>query len=234
MNHQCGLCERPDETGGYLCLGCTKATVTRLGCLPALYEGLAPLLARGTSGGQGRGGKPAFGALPVVEDVLDLRGPGGIVGVVENWLDVIRQDRRHPRSRRREMRSVEARLKDGVTELIGHLPWVAVSWPDAGVFAADIRELARSVASIVDPQEVVPRGRDVGRCVALGEAGAPCGAALWYSPGDQRITCRWCGYSLVPTEQALAQLKAWQDEDEKGTQIVGTPGEAKGAESVAS
>jgi hypothetical protein len=208
--NECGLCERPDETGGYLCLGCTKDTRVRLECWPDLYDGLALFLAPSVSGPQGRGSKPTYAPLPVSVDVLDLRGPGGLVGAAEGWLAVIRRDRRLPV---REPRggAVEARLQRAVAELLGHLPWVVVSWPDAAQFAEDIREVTRSVSSIVRPEEPTPRSMTLGRCVALREGGAVCGATVRLHPGEKAGRCQWCGMTWPPC--TWAQLKAWQDED---------------------
>ncbi|MFJ9027589.1 hypothetical protein ACIRQP_03535 [Streptomyces sp. NPDC102274] len=211
----CLLCEQPDDTGSYLCPGCTKATRVRLELLPALYEGLAPFLTPAAAGSQPRGSKPAHAPLPVAVDILDLRGPGGMVGVVENWVGVIHQARAYSGPVRHSGLSIEARLKSAVAELLNHLPWVAVSWPDAGVFAADIRELTRSVSSIVDPQGLVDRGTRMGACVAQIDGGAACGAVLRLFRGEKAVTCRWCGTVYPPV--TWTSLKQWQDEDEKTT-----------------
>jgi len=223
LNH-CQLCEQPIEDG-YLCRGCVKATVVRLECLPQLYAGLAPFLTPAVSGGRGRGSRPVYAPLPVSEDILDLRGPGGMVGAVEGWVAAIRKDRRFvttPTRRPGVGPSIEVRLNAAVAELIANMPWVSVSWPDAGAFAIDIRELTRSVSSIVDPQQLVDQGTRLGNCPAAFEDGVLCGAVLRLYPGDKAVTCRWCGVSYPPA--AWPGLKLLIDEDEKGAQIVGTPG----------
>ncbi|WP_241778553.1 hypothetical protein [Streptomyces sp. AcH 505] len=194
---------------GYLCLGCVKDLRVRLESWPTLYTGLALFLAPGTGGGQGRGAKPAYGPMPVSEDILDLRGPGGLVGVAEGWVSAIRRDRRM--TALAPQGGVEGRLGAAVAQLLGHLPWVAVSWPDAGAFAADVREVTRSVSSIFVPPP--DRGRRLGNCPALNNDGSLCGAVLRLHQGAKVSSCPWCGASWPPA--TWAQLKVWQDEDAK-------------------
>ncbi|WP_145499239.1 hypothetical protein [Streptomyces sp. CFMR 7] len=204
----CLLCDKPDETGSYLCPGCTKATVVRLECLPALYDGLAPHLAPAGGIGTGRSGKGGPAPLPVNERVLDLRAPGGMVGIVEDWESAVRVDRRMRQTT--PAGSVEARLKSAVTGLLANMPWIAVSWPQAGAFAEEIRDLARSVSSIVSPPDDRQRVRHGGHCPAKFD-GVVCGAALFLVQGEQVITCRWCGTEYPPS--SWAALRALIAED---------------------
>ncbi|MFD7224811.1 hypothetical protein ACFV9P_27985 [Streptomyces sp. NPDC059892] len=199
---------------GYLCLGCTKSTRARLECLPDLYEGLAAFLAPSGGSAQVRGSRPVHAPLPVSEDVLDLRGPGGLVGVAERWAGIIREQRgmRPPKP----AGSVEGRLKTAVAELLGHMPWVAVSWPDAGVFAADIREVTRSVASIVAPPAPIDRGTRMGNCPAEFEDGEICGAVLRLYAGAKVVTCEWCSTNYPPV--MWSGLKVLMDADTKAAQ----------------
>ncbi|MFF3060889.1 hypothetical protein [Streptomyces sp. NPDC057909] len=207
----CLLCEQPDETGGYLCPGCTKATVVRLECLPGLYDGLLPFLAPSAAVSQGRSGKGGPAPLPVREEILDLRGPGGMVGVVEDWLSAVRLERR--------MRqlvpagSIEGRLKAAVSGLLANMPWIAVSWPSAGTFAEEIRELAKSVRSIIAPHDPAERGIRLGKCPAVDESGNICGAILTYRRGETVVTCPWCTCAFPPA--TWAGLKEFIDHDEK-------------------
>ncbi|WP_405799316.1 hypothetical protein [Streptomyces sp. NBC_01506] len=208
---RCLLCHRAGDSG-YLCVGCTKDTVVRLEALPVLYEGLALFLAPAVTGGPGRGAAPVCAPLPVVLDILDLRGPGGIVGVVESWLGIIRQARRHSPPSRSPL-AIEARVTSGVAALIGHMPWVSVSWPDAGAFAADIRELTRSLSSIIRPGEPADRGTTLGPCPADVGDGALCGAVLRLYEGAKVVTCAWCSSTYPPA--TWAGLKVLMDADEK-------------------
>ncbi|MDJ0461580.1 hypothetical protein [Streptomyces sp. H27-C3] len=208
----CLLCERPSEDG-YLCLLCTKDLRVRLESLPGLYAGLLPFLTPAATGGQGRGSKPVYAPLPVAEDVLDLRGPGGLVGVAERWLVIVREERGVAKQDGHPMGTIEGRLHCATHALVGHLPWVAVSWPDAGVFAEDIRAVTESVRSIVDPREAVERGTRLGSCAALLGDGTSCGAVLRLMPDEKAARCLWCATIWPPC--TWLQLKAWQDEDTK-------------------
>ncbi|MFE7791294.1 hypothetical protein [Streptomyces sp. NPDC057460] len=209
--NQCLLCEQPDETGGYLCPGCTKATVVRLECLPGLYDGLLPFLTPSTAVSQGRSGKGGPAPLPVREEILDLRGPGGMVGVVDDWLSAVRLERgmRQPVP----AGSVEGRLKAAVSGLLSNMPWIAVSWPSAGTFAEEIRDLTKSVRSIIAPLDPAERGIRLGKCPAVDESGNICGAILTYRRGETVVTCPWCTCAFPPA--TWAGLKEFIDHDEK-------------------
>lgn len=231
----CRLCEQHDDTGSYLCPGCTKATRVRLECLPDLYDGLAAFLAPAGGSAQVRGSRPAFAPLPVSEDVLDLRGPGGLVSVAENWLSVIRRERGYARPDWATSPAAIAltgahaltdRLKAAVDELLRQMPWVAVSWPDAGVFAADIREVTRSVASIVAPPAPVDRGTRMGNCPAEFKDGEVCGAVLRLYAGAKVVTCEWCGCTYPPA--MWSGLKVLMDADAKAADAGAEMAEAGG------
>ena len=205
----CQLCTQHDAMGGYLCPGCTKATVVRLDCLPALYDGLASFLAPSSAVGQGRSGKGGPAPLPVVEGVLDLRAPGGMVGVVENWLAAVHQDRGW--APRVPVGSVKGRLDTAVNGLRRNMPWIAVSWEQAGTFAEEIRDLARSVSSIIRPAAPTEQGTRIGRCPAQFDDGGVCGALLRLAPGERVVTCSWCRTSYPPA--TWVGLKVLVDQD---------------------
>jgi hypothetical protein len=207
----CQLCDTHDTMGGMLCPGCTKGTVVRLECLPALYDGLAPFLAPSSTVGQGRSGKGGPAPLPVVEGILDLRAPGGMVGIVESWLSAVHQDRGW--AARVPAGSVEGRLDTAVSGLRRNMPWIAVSWEQAGTFAEEIRDLARSVSSIVRPAVDEVRGTRVGNCPAQFDDGGICGALLRLGHGERVVTCSWCGTTYPPA--LWAGLKVLIDEDAK-------------------
>ncbi|MFD9515920.1 hypothetical protein [Streptomyces sp. NPDC059979] len=206
----CLLCEQPDETGGYLCPGCTKATVGRLNALPGLYDELLPFLTPGSGGSTGRRSTAVSAPLPVSEMVLSLRGPGGVVGVVEDWLAAVRDARRmRPVT---PVGSVESRLRAAVRSLVDNMPWISVSWPDAGTFAEEIRDLERVGVSVVDPADRSERGTRVGTCPAVDDGGVICGAVLRYQPGAKLVVCSWCGCTYPPA--TWQGLRAWIDHDE--------------------
>ncbi|MFF7183281.1 hypothetical protein [Streptomyces sp. NPDC008121] len=205
----CQLCDQPDPTGGQLCPTCTRATRVRLECLPALYDGLLPFLAPTSAVGQGRASSPVYAPLPVREDILDLRAPGGIVGVAEGWLAAVRKERgMRPLA---PVGSVEGRLNAAVAGLLANLPWIAVSWSEAGLFAGEIRALARDVQSIVAPAVDQVRGTRIGTCPAVHDDGGVCGAVLRLGHGETVVTCSWCGITYPPA--MWAGLKTLIDAD---------------------
>lgn len=201
----CLLCDQPDETGGYLCPSCTRATVGRLNALPGLYDELLPFLTPGSGGSTVRRSAAVSAPLPVSEVVLSLRGPGGVVGVVEDWLAAVRDARRmRPVT---PVGSVETRLRTAVHGLVGNMPWISVSWPDAGTFAEEIRDLERAIDSVVDPIDRSERGSRVGTCPAIDDGGVICGAVLRSQSGAKLIVCSWCGCAFPPaTWQGLRTL----------------------------
>lgn len=211
----CQLCTQHDAMGGYLCPGCARTTIVRLECLPNLYDALSLFLAPSSAVGQGRSGKGGPAPLPVVEGVLDLRGPGGMVGVVENWLSAVHQDRGW--APRVPTGSVEGRLDTAVSGLRRNMPWIAMSWEQAGTFAEEIRDLARSVSSIIRPAAATERGTRVGNCPAQFEDGTLCGAVLRLGQGERVVTCAWCGTSYPPA--TWVGLKVLVDEDARAGHV---------------
>lgn len=206
--NQCGLCEEPDETGSYLCVGCTKGTRVRLESMPTLYDGLALLLAPSGGVHTGRSAKPVYAPLPVSEEILDLRGQDGMVATLECWVDAIRAERSRPVAA--HPGSPTGRVRRAAGELLGHLPWVAVSFPEAGLFAGELRELTRSISSVLRPPPV-DRGVRLGNCPAVFEDGVICGAVLRLVPGEKVVMCRWCRTSYPPA--MWAGLKILIDHD---------------------
>ncbi|MFD6275814.1 hypothetical protein ACFWFI_09605 [Streptomyces sp. NPDC060209] len=205
----CQLCTQHDAMGGYLCPGCTKSTHVRLQALPTLYRGLAPLLTPSVSVGQGRSGKGGPAPIPVTLDVLDIRGPGGMASLLESWVDAVRHERGRPEQP--HTGNPEGRVDRAVGELLGHLPWIAVSWSEAGDFATEVRELARSVSSIIRPAAPTEQGIRVGKCPAQFDDGGVCGAVLRLGPGERVVTCSWCRMTYPPA--TWVGLKVLVDQD---------------------
>ncbi|SCD61627.1 hypothetical protein [Streptomyces sp. PpalLS-921] len=203
----CQLCDQHDPTGGQLCPACTRATRVRLECLPALYDGLLPFLAPSSAIGQGRSGKGGHAPLPVREDILDLRGV--MVGTLEDWLSAVREERCMQQLASRP--GVHGRLTAAVSGLLANLSWIAVSWPEAGLFAGEIRNLTRDVQSIVAPAVDQVRGTRIGTCPAVHDDGGVCGAVLRLGHGERVVTCSWCGITYPPA--MWAGLKTLIDAD---------------------
>ena len=205
----CGMCETPIEHG-YLCPSDTRALADRLHRMPRLYTALAPFLTPAVRPGDsgGRTGR-AHAPLPVSETVLDLRGPGGLVGVLERWWDAFLQDRYMlpPRI----YGSIEGRIHRAARALTLNVPALAEDWPGTGPMAIEIRDVERSIASIVGAVDR-PRGQRLGPCPAQHTDGSLCGAILRLPPGEQVVTCQWCGSSFPPA--TWAGLKKLIDHDQ--------------------
>lgn len=204
MSASCGLCDR-DLEHGYLCPGDTLATARRLDRMPLLYAALAAFLhPSGRRPEYGRT-RPAEAPLPVSEPVFNLRGPGGIVGVLEDWRSAMQADRGWGEPAIEG--STERRIAVAARALSINLDWVASSWPMAGAFAEEVRGLERDVASIVNPP--VPSLR-LGNCPAVYEDGEVCGAVLRVPAGTAKVICRWCGCEYPP--ETWLELRSLQSE----------------------
>lgn len=207
----CLLCERHDAMGGYLCPGCAKATIVRLELLPKLYDGLAAFLQPGATARGGRISTAVEPGLPVAELPLTMRGPGGMVGVTEDWLSAVHQDRQMGEPDR--LGTHEQRLARAVAGLLANMPWIVMSWPAAGAFAEEIREIANSARSVISPVDPADVGKRIGACPAVDASGVICGAALRHHPGETVIVCAWCGCSFPPA--TWPGLKVFIDHDEQ-------------------
>src|SRR5690606_3727829 len=62
-----------------------RATTDRLDRMPRLWQALEAFLAPSSGSPQYGRTRPCEAPLPVREQVLSLRGPGGIAGVLEDW-----------------------------------------------------------------------------------------------------------------------------------------------------
>lgn len=206
--NDCGMCETPIEHG-YLCPGCTRALADRLHRMPHLYTTLEPFLTPGVSGAVtgGRTGR-SEAPLPVVEHVLDLRGPGGIVGLVEDWRAALHHARRWPTPTPGV--GIPNRVALAAGALLHSVDWISACWPEAGDLAREMRDLANDIATVTGDRER-PRGTRLGPCPAEHADGALCGAILRLPPGEQLVTCPWCGTTYPPA--TWPQLKELIDHD---------------------
>jgi len=205
----CGLCGRAlhGDAAAYLCPACTRATAERLERIPKLHTALAGWLAPA-------GRRPELGAtptaeppLPVSETVLSLRGPGGIVGVLEDWRSTMQADRGWGEPA--IAGDVAARVRRAARGLMMNLEWIASSWPAAGEFARELRELERSALSIIDPPERTIR---LGHCTARVGDAPPCGAALHVPPDVAEVRCPRCRTEYPPdTWMALRAAQKTSD-----------------------
>jgi hypothetical protein len=178
---------------GYLCPGCTLGTAQRLDRMPKLYEALAGFLHPGGRRPELGRSRPAEAPLPIAEPAFNLRGPGGIVGVLEDWRSAMQADRGWGEPA--IAGTVERRLFQAARGLSQNLEWIGASWPMAGAFAEEIRSLERDVLSIVDPPEPSLR---LGNCPAVFEDGVVCGAVLRVPVGTAKVECQWCRTAYPP------------------------------------
>ncbi|MGW3627306.1 hypothetical protein [Streptomyces sp. NPDC000880] len=206
----CLLCER-NETDGCLCPGCTRATAERLDRMPKLYVALAAFLQPGGRASAQYGRTQAVDApMPASEPAFNLRGPGGIVGILEDWRSAMQEDRGW--SEPAVAHDIGRRIVTAARGLRLNIEWISSSWPMAGQFAEEIRDLERDVISIVDPRDPAARGTRIGTCPAVDVSGSICGAVLRYRSGEQAITCSWCLCSFPPS--TWVSLKGLVDFDE--------------------
>ncbi|WNI16936.1 hypothetical protein [Actinacidiphila sp. ITFR-21] len=206
--NRCLLCEGPELEEYRLCSGCTRATLNRLHRAPRLYRALEMLLPpasrppRLDSGGSGAAEAP----LPMSVELLDLRGPGGIVGTLEDWHAALAEDRGWGVPVVRG--SIETRLQLAASRLAASIEWIAASWPAAGDFAREIRDLEHGVLSMISPPE---RDRRLGYC-ATAVDGVLCGSVVRLPPGETVATCSWCRTPWGPDR--WMELRAAQDQFE--------------------
>ncbi|MFZ3494605.1 hypothetical protein ACODT5_15500 [Streptomyces sp. 5.8] len=204
-------------TSGHLCSRCRAATAGRLTRIPALYRLLAAEL-------QPAAGPASFGRvrlveapLPVSADVLTMRGPGGIVGVLEDWWTAMQASRAG--SAPVISGTFEQRVSNAAARLAFHLDYI-VDWAQAGSFATEIRQLDERALTIVCPPDTSERGERLGPCPAEYDDGSRCGAVLRYYRGNVHgVTCPWCAVVYPPA--SWADLRAWIDHDEREVLLAG-------------
>ncbi|MFD4524855.1 hypothetical protein ACFWP7_13205 [Streptomyces sp. NPDC058470] len=92
MTASCGLCDR-DLPDGYLCHGCTLGAARTLDRMPRLYGALAAFLQPGGRRPELGRTRPIEAPLPLSEPAFNLRGPGGMVSVLEDWRSALQSDR---------------------------------------------------------------------------------------------------------------------------------------------
>lgn len=207
---------------GHLCGRCRAATAGRLTRSHALYRLLAAEL-QPAAGGPASFGRVrlAEAPLPVSERVLNLRGPGGMVGVLERWRETMQADRSWGAPA--ISGDIETRVARAARGLALNLDWIADSWPKAGQFATEVRDLDEEALAIVCPPDTdtLERGKRLGPCPAETGTGAVCGAVLRYYrvSSPRRVTCPWC--EVVYPPHSWADLKAYIDHDEREVLLAG-------------
>ncbi len=183
----CLACEE-ETAGDYLCTRCTARVDNQLRLMPSLYDALEAYLRPSSqvSTAVGSGCPRPDAPLPVAEPALDMRGPGGMVSVLETWRQAVHEEagRRWPAP----WGEYRGRVRRASAGLRGLLPYISRELSEAGLFAAEIGELYGAARSIIAPQE---RPLRAGTCTWTDEAGEVCGAVLLATPG-RPVVCRWC------------------------------------------
>jgi hypothetical protein len=134
--------------------------------------------------------------LPVSEPVLTLRGPGGMVTVLEDWRSAMQEARGWGQPAVRG--TIEQRVRAAARGLGLNLEWIAASWSAAGDLAAEVRELESRALALLDPNAAADRPLLMGICTATLH-GAPC----WGRVQRRRLggvpTCEWCRTPYPPS-----------------------------------
>ncbi|MGP3686511.1 hypothetical protein ACTVZO_17695 [Streptomyces sp. IBSNAI002] len=142
--------------------------------------------------------------------VLTLRGPGGIVGVLEDWWAAMQASR--VGSAPVITGTIEDRVTTAAARLGFHLDYIA-TWTMAGSLATEIRQLDEQALAIICPPDTREHGTRLGPCPAENPDGTVCGAVLRHYRSSTGITCPWCAVAYPPS--TWADLKTWMDHDEQ-------------------
>lgn len=200
-------CGHTSDVPAQLCAACANQLRQNLTDLPGLYTLLAAWLQPGSR-------KPEYGSsssveapLPVREAVLNLRGPGGIVGVLEDWHSAICDSRGFTAPS--HAGDTTTRIARAVDALQGNLTWISITWTLGNDLAQELRRLEIECLAIIDPPEHT--GTTLGPCPAdLGNDTA-CGAILRVPPGAVEVRCRACGHHWPPS--TWRAMREWMDYD---------------------
>ncbi|MGW6210970.1 hypothetical protein [Streptomyces sp. NPDC055109] len=203
---RCTLCHTSELKHGTLCGDCTLATRDNLTRLPRMWDDLEDYLTPGVRGLTQYGGRASKveAPLPLDGDVLSLRGPGGIVGVLEDWHAGVRDARALP-----ELPTTGAlvrRVHAAAGALVAHIHFIAL-WEQGPLLALEIHRLVERVRDVLEPGRHDDKPTLLGTCIAVDPSGVVCGAEL-YADMTRTVQCDWC-LCLYPPSQWL-QLRALQ------------------------
>lgn len=203
MTAACGVCG--EEIGGrYLCERCAVATVRRLDRMGSLWDALEGFLAPcGAASGERLSVAHAASRPPVNEIVLDLRTVE-VVKALESWREYAAEWRGWGRPA--VGGDVRHRIVAAARNLSMNMDWLVAEFPPVADMAVEVKELERSVLSVVGA--LPDRGRRIGRCVVAVAGGEACGAWLFHRQGEP-LRCDWCR-RVYATEQDWLLLKHYQ------------------------
>lgn len=185
----CDQCQRPlfgAAAAAYLCPPCTEHTAERLAELPGLYVKLEEMLLPAAQC-EYRSSRAIHSPVIVPMKVADARA--AMARALGSWhralFDALEWEPPPLIEDQGE------RVRAAVKALVVNVPWIAGSWPAAGDFAREIRDVHRDASSIVGTDD---RGRRLGLCPTQVD-GSLCGAPLRLPPGGTVVECKWCGSS---------------------------------------
>lgn len=206
--NRCELCERPlygAAASAYLCPGCAQSTAERLGELAGMYERLEEMLLPAARC-EYRSSRAIHSPVIVPMDVADARG--SMATALGSWHRALYDalEWQAPPLIERQADRIAAAVK----ALLVNVPWIAGSWPAAGDFAREIRELHGDVSTVVRSKD---RGTRMGNCPTQVD-GVRCGAILRLPVGGSRIACPWCGASWEPEQWVELRLEQRKFESE--------------------
>ncbi|WP_406365231.1 hypothetical protein [Streptomyces sp. NBC_00645] len=225
----CTLCRTSKIQYGTLCGDCTLTTRDHLARLPRMWEDLEDWLTpevRGITQYGGRASKTEA-PMPLDGDVLSLRGPGGIVGVLEDWHAAVRHARALP-----ELPTPGAlprRVHAAADRLAAHIHFIAL-WEQGPTLALEIHRLVERVKDVLEPGRHDDKPTLLGTCIAVDPSGVVCGAEL-YADMTRTVQCDWC-LCLYPPSQWL-QLRALQPGRGATAEFPAPPAPARETEEIA-
>lgn len=199
-------CGHTSDVPAQLCAACTNRLRIRLDRMPSLYQALGAWLTPASRRPE-LGHAPAVEApLPVRQEVLDLRGPGGIVSILEDWRSAVHDARGFTPPDGAGL--APTRIEAAACAIYANLPWISLTWEQATDLADEIRRLeGRALAVISPPEQTIP----IGACPAEDADRAVCGATIRVPAGTTDVYCRRCGTRYPP--EAWLNLRRWMDHD---------------------
>lgn len=204
----CTLCTKHTLRYGTLCSVCTLDTLTHIRRLPRMWDALEDWLTPGVKGGAQYGGRvrQAEAPLPLDAEVLTLRAAGGITGVLEDWVDAVRDARDLPGHER--IGSLAHRVTTAAGYLSAQIHFIAL-WEQGPQLGRELGQLVQRVERHVQPALPEEKNRPafLGYCIAVDPSGVVCGARIPMAV-DRPVQCEWCLCPYPP--ETWLQLRHFQ------------------------
>jgi hypothetical protein len=198
----CTVCRRDlweDELGRYACKPCQRRIDDHLRDLAGPYGLYARLCLRMEPGARSNGPRVSGSSaapIPVSLDVLDMTSDGGVVSVLEDWVE-------DWSTYGLGIQGAAGRLQHRVDQAIGtlrrNLPQAALRHPALAAFASEIHLIRRRCETHVD-----------GERVAHFKVTCGCGWPIRFAVDTPGITCPGCAadYGLEEIRQLAEDQRA--------------------------